>query len=75
MPSEPLPPLSPLDARVEELRTWLREEGSLSGPQAWRTVLSDPWWTALKPFVIEALHFYRLARRELGDPRPLPEER
>lgn len=85
-PSQPsaggtgLRPLSPASVRVEELRSMATAFPALgTGPLfvAVATALSvgtGGLWPSARPFAIEALRFYRLARKRLGDVRDVPAE-
>lgn len=76
----PVPPpsgaLSSPEIRVEELRVMIRDlmgAEPLSFPNGLVRVLSqDARWRFARPFAVECLNLYRLARRKLGDEREIP---
>lgn len=69
--------LSPAEQRAEELRAMVRNllDGGSDPVKIYPLVwaLTDQRWPLTKPFFVEALKFYRLLRRKLGDERPLPQ--
>lgn len=75
-----LSPLSPASVRAEELKAVLatRDENLSYGVFFDRLMPSNrgltAGWSLLKPFAVEALRFYRLARKRLGDTREIPQE-
>lgn len=80
-PPPPTPAkLSPPEQRVEELREiLLRLQDPADSSSAFGYWLPSyiigpirEHWSVAKPFAVELLKLYRLARRKLGDPREIP---
>lgn len=79
IPPAGLRPLSPASVRAEEFRSMAVAGAFWLTPTAptekWLMVITGAIaWPFAKPFAVEALRLYRLARKRLGDTREIPQE-